>query len=1330
MDVTLLTWFIWGISLLLLVGLLWMRQRQISDLTRERVQQAEQLAQLLSDIQSISRASKRGNLDVRIEEGRSRGDYLTIARMINDSLDSNVGIFREVGRTLDKLATGDFSAQITTSMAGDYQILQEATNRLGMSLNWLIQDSNLMNRAAVRGELDVRIDVSRYRGDFSKITNGINDTMEVTVKVLREIASSLGRLSSGDFSAQVNAEMRGDYLVLKQAVNDLGDNLNNLIADSDLMNLAAVKGALDIRIDTKKYKGDFSKITNGINDTMNTTVSILREIGGNLDRLSSGDFSAQVTSNMMGDYQILRQATNKLGTNLNNLIIDSNMMNLSAEKGSLDVRIDASKYQGDFSKITNGINNTMTATVSVLREVGDSLGRLATGDFTARVESDMRGDYEMLKKASNQLSASLLSYDKIKNDQAWIQEGLAHLSSSLARVESFKELMQVAISIVARYVSAGKGVIYFYDLFDQRLVLMGTYAFVERSALGDKFKLGEGVIGQVAVDRQPILLRHLPRSEGLIMTGTTVDAPLNTYTYPLVYKDTLVGVIELASSDWFDDTKQDFLKQSVEMLAVSIFSAQKADETRTLLMQTQQQAEQLETQAREVELQNAELEQQKQETERQSRELEVAQRSLQQQNDELILAQQALETRAKELAASNKYKGEFLANMTHELRTPLNAINVLAGLLKKNGDNNLTPKQVEHLNVIYYAGTDLLNLINDLLDLSRIEAGQMSVSLEVLDTTELVDDIKGMFSPLVQEKGLALSLQVEKDIPHIQNDKAKLRQIIKNLMSNAVKFTDKGGVILSVVHGKTSNYPVEIQVIDTGCGIPHEKLEEIFESFRQVDGSTTRKFGGTGLGLAISRQLANMLGCEIHVTSELNKGSVFSLLLPLKVPLTHLDKSLIEEISSLPVIPDHETMNHKVSHRQEHNSILTIGQEDVVEAIIPNALTQAHSVLVVDDDPVFMSIIESQLSDLGYRVFRAENGRDAMMMAKKYQPDGILLDRRLPTISGDEVLKLLKRDPQTRHIPVKMISVDEPDLGLRRDGALSVIQKPIDLPQLKIIMNNLLLHSTHQQGQEVLLIEDDQALQTAIVEVMQSCLPDAKLSYFHDAHKALNYLTHVQPSIVIVDLGLPNIDGFDVIDQITRRYSDLPIIVYTGRELTAEQLKRLRLYADSVILKTSDSIRRLIDEVGLFMHRSMQACQDKVDMLDSPSDSLSGVEVLLVDDDIRNLFSLKALLESSGMKIFTAHNGADALQVLSRHQNIRMVLTDIMMPEMDGYELITAIRSNPELAQLPVIALTAKVGTDEREKCIKVGADDYLTKPVEESMLLALLRVWVSQTRL
>jgi CheY-like chemotaxis protein len=388
------------------------------------------------------------------------------------------------------------------------------------------------------------------------------------------------------------------------------------------------------------------------------------------------------------------------------------------------------------------------------------------------------------------------------------------------------------------------------------------------------------------------------------------------------------------------------------------------------------------------------------------------------------------------------------------------------------------------------------------------------------------------------------------------------------------------------------------------------------------------------------------------------------------------------------------------------------------------------SVLVIDDDPIFMSIVESQLTELGYRVFRAENGRDGMMMAKKYQPDGILLDRRLPTISGDEVLKLLKRDPQTRHIPVKMISVEEPDLGLRRDGAVSVIQKPIDLPQLKLIMQNLIQFSAQQQKQEVLLIEDDRALQTAIVEVMQSCLPDAKLSYFHDAHKALNYLTHVQPSIVIVDLGLPNIDGFDVIDQITRRYADLPIIVYTGRELTANQLKRLRLYADSVILKTSDSIRRLIDEVGLFLHRSMRACQDKVDMLDSPSDSLSGVEILLVDDDIRNLFSLKALLETSGVKILTAHNGVDALQVLSRHQNIRMVLTDIMMPEMDGYELIKAIRAAPDLAQLPVIALTAKVGTDEREKCIKVGADDYLTKPVEESMLLALLRVWVSQTRL
>lgn len=1324
LDILPMTWLLWTLVVFSLLVALWRRHNQLQAMTQARADDAQKLAQLLVDVQLLSRAAKKGDLDVRIDEGRSQGDYLNIVRMMNDSLDANVFVLREVGGTLNRLSSGDFSAQIGSVMVGDYKILQEATNRLGTNLNNLIRDSDLINRATVRGELDVRIDASKYRGDFSKITNGMNDTVETTVNVLREVGSKLERLSSGDFSAQISMEMRGDYLVLKKSMNLLGDNLNNLISDSTMMNLAMAKGALDIRIDTSKYRGDFSKITNGINATMETTVNVLREIGSNLDRLSSGDFSAQVTSDMRGDFFILKTATNTLGMALNNLIIDSNMMNASAEKGALDVRIDASKYRGDFSKITNGINNTIEVTAGVLREIGVGLNRLAGGDFSTQVSSDMVGDYEQLKNATNQLSESLIAYDKSKNDQAWIQEGIARLSSSLARVENFRELMQTAISVVARYIGAGKGVIYRYDIFDERLTIMGTYAMIERSALNDSFKLGEGVVGQVAIERQPILLRHLQRSDGVITTATTAEAPFNTYTFPLVYKDTLVGVVELASSDVFDETKQAFLAQSIETLSASIFSSQKADETKTLLIQTQQQAEQLETQAREVELQNAELEQQKQETERQSRELEVAQQALQQQNDELILAQQALEIRAKELTASNKYKGEFLANMTHELRTPLNAINVLAGLLKKNSDGNLSTKQVEHLDVIYYAGTDLLNLINDLLDLSRIEAGQMSVSLEVLNPASLANDVKSMFDPLAQEKGLTLHLMLEEKLPIVQNDKAKLRQIIKNLMSNAVKFTDKGGVTLSVVHGSSEHYPVEIRVTDTGCGIPSEKLEEIFESFRQVDGSTTRKFGGTGLGLAISRQLATMLGCEIHVSSELNKGSEFSLLLPLKVPLTHLDKSLIEEISSLPV-----------------SDTITVQQRTPAQTSLPPVQTKFEasvgvttsmvdgSVLVIDDDPIFMSIVESQLTELGYRVFRAENGRDGMMMAKKYQPDGILLDRRLPTISGDEVLKLLKRDPQTRHIPVKMVSVDEPDLGLRRDGALAVLQKPLNLAQIREVMADLLMHATNQK-QEVLLIEDDKALQTAIVEVMSSCLPGTKLTYFHDAHKAINYLTHATPTLVIVDLGLPNIDGFEVIDQITRNYSDLPIIVYTGRELTADQLKKLRLYADSVILKTSDSIRRLIDEVGLFLHRSVQACQAKVDMLDTPSDSLAGVEVLVVDDDVRNLFSLKALLEGNGMKVLTVPNGLDALQTLKRHPNIRMVLTDIMMPEMDGYDLIKAIRSAPELAQLPIIALTAKVGSDEREKCMYVGADDYLTKPVEESMLLALIRVWVSQTRL
>ncbi len=1090
-----------------------------------------------------------------------------------------------------------------------------------------------------------------------------------------------------------------------------------------MMNQAAVKGELDVRIVTAKYKGDFGKITNGINDTMNATVGVLRDIGSNLDRLSAGDFSAQVTSEMTGDYLVLKTATNILGTNLNNLIIDSSMMNQAAVKGELDVRIATAKYKGDFGKITNGINDTMNVTVGVLRDVGNNLARLSAGDFSAQISSGMTGDYELLKNATNALSDNLTRYAKQRDEHAWIQEGVANLSSQLAKIEQFQPLMQTAISVLARYVSAGKGAIYLYEPYTQSLSLMGSYAFVARSALAEKFKLGEGVVGQVALERQPILLKHLTRDDGIIMTATTAEPAINTYTFPLVYKEVLVGVIELASGVPFDDKQQTYLSQSIETLSAAIFSAQKANETQILLQQTQEQAVQLETQTREVELQNAELEQQKQETERQARELEVAQRSLQQQNESLVLAQKDLERRAQELAASNKYKGEFLANMTHELRTPLNAINVLAGLLRKNVEGNLTAKQVEHLEVIHYSGTDLLNLINDLLDLSRIEAGQMTMSLEVFNPIDLAEELKGMFEPLVQEKDLLFTLEAEQDVVLIQSDKAKLRQIIKNLLSNAIKFTHDGGLTLSVVKGKTDQYPVEIRVKDTGCGIPEDKLDEIFESFRQVDGSTSRKFGGTGLGLAISRELAEMLGGEIYVTSQVDQGSVFALRLPKRVPTEHLDPSLIEEIE--------ESMPLPVAVSRASTPLKT--PSVLAQPLKFKPSSHTSKILIIDDDKVFVKLIKSELLTLGYQVFVAENGREGLSMAKENQPDGILLDRRLPHISGDDVLKLLKRDPQTRHIPIKIISAEDPDNSLRRYGALGVIQKPIEPKSLEEMIHKLLSYNDMVM-REVVLLEDDNALQFAMTEIMSSCLPNTKLSCFNEADKALAYLEQNRPSVIVVDLGLPGVDGFDVVDRINELHCQIPVIIYTGRELNAEQLKRLRQYSDAVILKTTDSLSRLVDEVGLFLHskiNSIRVCREKVDAFDATAyHPLEGVEVLIVDDDVRNLFALQALLENSGMKAIAATHGSEALTLLNEHHEVRAVLTDIMMPEMDGYELIRRIRSSPSFAHLPVIALTAKTGSDEREKCMKAGADDYLTKPIDEAMLLALLRVWVSQSHI
>ncbi len=920
--------------------------------------------------------------------------------------------------------------------------------------------------------------------------------------------------------------------------------------------------------------------------------------------------------------------------------------------------------------------------------------------------------------------------------QDWVKDGLAQLSTRLAQTEALEELLQTAISTLARYTDSGRGAIYLFDEAFEYYYLKAGYALEGRES-AHTFNLGEGIVGQVGLEGKAILLQRL-QDKHSIYTASIIAATINTYTFPLIYKDQRVGIVELGSSLPFDDTKQTYLQASVEILSAAIFASQKAADTGRLLEQTRHQAKELEVkadevekqnlelarqkeaverQAREIELQNVELEQQRFETEKKANDLELARLELEQQNKALAVAQDELKLHAEELASSNKYKAEFLANMSHELRTPLNAINVLAGLLKKNPQGNLSAKQLEQLNVIHYSGSDLLQMINDLLDLSKIEAGQMSISIEALNPAQLGQELKSMFDPLIAEKPIDLCLEQDDAVAEIQSDKAKIRQIIKNFLSNALKFTEEGSITISIHASDDPKYAVCFSVQDTGIGIAQNKLEEIFESFRQADGSTARKYGGTGLGLSISRELATILGGQIRVESQEKSGSIFKLYLPEQIDITHLDQHLVEIIAP------------KQSSQTPYQSSILIASDDHKQAGTQEGYESPKTILLIDDDMIFASLLMAKLSKLGYRFLHANNGREGLLIAKEQQPDGILLDRKMPLIGGDETLRLLKRDAITRHIPVDILSADAPDIHLKRCGAVAVWQKPLDFEQLEQMIEGLL--SVSRRTPEVVVIEDNQGMQDGIETLLKGCVSGIKLRMFSDASSALAHLDMICPTVVVIDLGLPNIEGLEMVDLVLKSCPNVPIIVYTSRDLTAAQIKQLREFTDTIILKASDSMLRLINEITLFLHRRIELvddCKEKAKAFEPSGGSLLGKKVLLVDDDVRNLFSLSSVLDEVGIETTSANSAKEALRILQTPNNqTELILTDIMMPEMDGYELIKQLKDDPKTARLPIVALTARVGSDEKERCLAIGADDYLSKPIDEGLLMQILRFWLAK---
>jgi CheY-like chemotaxis protein/signal transduction histidine kinase/HAMP domain-containing protein len=978
---------------------------------------------------------------------------------------------------------------------------------------------------------------------------------------------------------------------------------------------------------------------------------------------------------------------------------------------------------GTWKDLTGNVNLLAANLTTQVRAIAEVATAVTKGDLTRSIQVDARGEVAELKDNINTMIDNLRLTTDRNTEQDWLKTNLARFTNMLQGQRDLSTVGRLLLSELTPLVNAQIGVIYQAESEEASdLKLLSAFADDGASSHPQVVRIGEGLVGQCAAERRRMLISELPENVIPIGSASFKVRPRNVIVLPVLFENQAKAVIELGSISTFTALQIAFLEQLTASIGIVLNSIEATMQTEGLLKQSQNLAGELQAQQRELQQTNEQLEQKAEQLAERNVEVE-------RKNQEIEQARRALEEKATELSLTSKYKSEFLANMSHELRTPLNSILILGQQLTDNPEGNLTPKQVEFARTIHGAGTDLLNLISDILDLSKIESGTVTVDAEEVLFSNLLDMVGRPFRHQAENRQLSFDVQID---PHLGRslvtDPKRLQQVLNNLLSNAFKFTEHGGVRLTVsaaVNGWTPDHPVlreapavvSFEVSDTGIGIPLDKQKIIFEAFQQADASTSRKYGGTGLGLAISRELSNLLGGEIHLRSSPGSGSTFTLYLPIKY---------IGPTASIRVAPS-----------AAPSTVPAIGffasalVERPVEAIPDDRLEIEpgdHTLLIVEDDPHYARVMVDLARDKGFKVLVAMRGADALELARQYQPTAVSLDVFLPDMLGWTVLSQLKQNPLTRHIPVQIITLDEDRRhGLAR-GAFSFVTKPTTQEGLKDALARIKEYAKPRR-KRLLVVEDNPAEQMGITELLG--YDDIEIVTVGTGAEALAALRQQPCDCVVLDLRLPDMSGFDVLQQIGADpvLADVPVVVFTGRELSAEEDAQLHAVARSVVVKGVESPERLLDETALFLHRVVTELpaekQRMLERLNSSDEDLIGRSVLLVDDDARNVFALSSVLERRGMRVLAATTGSEAIELIESTPEIAIVLMDIMMPEMDGYRTMEVIRSKPGTRRLPIVALTAKAMKGDREKCLAAGASDYLAKPVNTEQLLSALRMWL-----
>lgn len=1007
------------------------------------------------------------------------------------------------------------------------------------------------------------------------------------------------------------------------------------------------------------------------------------------------------------------------------------------------------------------LGNSLNQMIDSFKSVVEQANKIAKGDYSAVIKP--RSANDSLGKSLFSMTQTLRKNAIEIEEQDWLKSGLNQLESTIKGQENIEKLTNNIISFFCTYLSAQIGLMYIVE--NNELHLTSSYAVKNTDKIRMKIlKPGEGVIGQSYTEKKRIIISNNDDYDLPMFDYGVGEQKLQQFAIvPFINNNKVIAIMELGMVNSFSDNELKFLDLAVNDTALSIITLQSHVKVRELLERTQEQANELEVQQEELRQTNEELQEQttalktseenlqaqkeelkvtNEELEERSKALEMQRDAIKAKNKELEIARKEVETKAEDLELASKYKSEFLANMSHELRTPLNSIIVLSQLMAENKKNHLDKKELQFSQTIHSSGFDLLNLINDILDLSKVESGNIELHIERLDFDDLKAFIKSSFKEVMREKGLRLHIEIKNNVPkNILTDVQRVQQVVKNLFSNAIKFTTTGEISMVISKpGRNTKFnnpelkagsTVAISITDTGIGIPEEKQKLIFEAFKQADGTTNRKYGGTGLGLSISKSFSKLLGGEMQLKSKEGKGSTFTLLLPYELKLSEpeeidLDgktKSIFTDSIDEDIVPDTQpeaiiTTNYPEADQTNRN----------ITDDINNIFENDRVVLIIEDDYNFASVLLNLAHNHNFKAIIALDGESGLHLADYHKPKAIILDIGLPGMDGYEVMKRLKQNHKTRHIPVHFISAVDSDIKAFEMGAIGFLTKPVEKEEIDNVFNKI-EDIISKPIRKLIIVEDEEVTRKSIINLMKS--ENIVITDVDSGKEAYDKVVAEDFDCMILDLGLKDMTGFELLDRFEKDNIaiGLPIVIYTGRELTHEENDKLKKFSQSIILKGTRSFERLLAETTLFLHQvESKLPEDKKKMLEkvhSKDDVLEGKTILIVDDDMRNIFAISSLLESYKVIVIVGKNGKEGIQKLKQNNEVDLILMDIMMPEMDGYEAMKRIRKDKKYEKLPIIALTAKAMKEDRDKCIAAGANDYLSKPVEKDKLLSLLRVWL-----